>query len=76
MASARPRHTLLPRRGGTIVIHGRDRVRTEATRAEIRAASKNDDIHLLLADFASLGPGASAGHGISAEIRCIACVNQ
>jgi NAD(P)-dependent dehydrogenase (short-subunit alcohol dehydrogenase family) len=40
--------------GGTIVIHGRDPVRTEATRTEIRAASKNDDIHLLLADFASL----------------------
>jgi NAD(P)-dependent dehydrogenase (short-subunit alcohol dehydrogenase family) len=41
--------------GGTVVIHGRDLARTEATRAEIGAASGNTDIHMLLADFASLG---------------------
>lgn len=40
--------------GGVVVIHGRDPARTEATRAEIRAASGNENIHTLLADFASL----------------------
>lgn len=40
--------------GGVVVIHGRDRARTEATRAEIQAASGNENIHLLVADFASL----------------------
>lgn len=40
--------------GGTVVIHGRDRARTEATRAEIQTASANADVHMLLADFASL----------------------
>ena len=40
--------------GGTVVIHGRDQARAEATRAEIQTASENDDIHMLLADFASL----------------------
>jgi NAD(P)-dependent dehydrogenase (short-subunit alcohol dehydrogenase family) len=40
--------------GGTVVIHGRDRARTQATRSEIQTASGNPDIHALLADFASL----------------------
>jgi len=40
--------------GGRVIIHGRDRARTQATRSEIQAASENDDIHMLLADFASL----------------------
>jgi NAD(P)-dependent dehydrogenase (short-subunit alcohol dehydrogenase family) len=40
--------------GATLVIHGRDRKKTEQTLAEIRTASGNDDVHMLLADFASL----------------------
>ena len=40
--------------GGTVIIHGRDPARTEATRMEIQAVSGNADIHMLLADFSSL----------------------
>jgi len=40
--------------GYRVVIHGRDREKTAAIRAEIRDASGNTNIHMLLADFASL----------------------
>ena len=40
--------------GATLVIHGRSRSKVERTLAEIKAASGNEDIHVLLADFASL----------------------
>jgi len=40
--------------GATLVIHGRDPVKTERTQAELKASSGNSDIHSLLADFASL----------------------
>jgi len=40
--------------GYRVVIHGRDREKTAAIRAEIQDASGNTNIHMLLADFASL----------------------
>lgn len=40
--------------GATLVIHGRDRSRAEAVCEEIRAESRNENIHTILADFASL----------------------
>lgn len=40
--------------GATLVIHGRDRAKGHATIDEIRASTGNSDVHLLLADFASL----------------------
>lgn len=40
--------------GYRVVIHGRDREKTAATRAEIQDESGNTNIHMLLADFASL----------------------
>jgi len=44
----------LARMGATVVIVARDPVRGEATRAEIRGASGNDAVDLLLADLAFL----------------------
>lgn len=44
----------LAARGATLIIHGRDRAKTEQTLADIRTASGNDDVHSLLADFSSL----------------------
>ncbi len=40
--------------GATLVIHGRNREKTERCLAELKAESGNDDIHMLLADFQSL----------------------
>ena len=43
----------LAKLGDTVVVHGRDAARTAATVAEIRAATGNDRVTSLLADFAS-----------------------
>ena len=40
--------------GATLVIHGRDPIKTEGTQAELKASSGNGDIHTLIADFSSL----------------------
>ena len=40
--------------GATLVIHGRNRKKAEQTLAELKVVSGNGDIHMLLADFASL----------------------
>jgi len=40
--------------GATLLVHGRDRAKGHATIDEIRASTGNNDVHLLLADFASL----------------------
>jgi NAD(P)-dependent dehydrogenase (short-subunit alcohol dehydrogenase family) len=42
-------------RDATVLVHGRDRERGEATVAELRRESGNPRVHLHLADFASLG---------------------
>jgi len=44
----------LATRGVTLIIHGRNPGKTERTLAWLKAVSDNDDIHMLLADFASL----------------------
>jgi len=44
----------LASRGARLVIHGRNPGKTEQTLAWLKAASGNDDIHMLVADFASL----------------------
>lgn len=41
--------------GATVILHGRNRAKAETVREEIQAASGNQDIHTLIADFASLG---------------------
>lgn len=48
--------------GATLVIHGRDPVKTERTQAELKASSGNPDIHSLLADFASLTEVSTLAH--------------
>ena len=51
--------------GATVVIHGRDRAKAEATREDLRTATGNDDIHMLLADFAAL----DEVHDLAANFR-------
>jgi NAD(P)-dependent dehydrogenase (short-subunit alcohol dehydrogenase family) len=46
--------TELARGGATVLVHGRDRARGEATVASIREQAEHDRVELLLADFASL----------------------
>lgn len=45
----------LAERGATLLIHGRDPDKTARTLDELRSSSGSDDIHMLLADFSSLG---------------------
>ena len=44
----------LAAQGATVLLHGRSRDKAEQTREELVASTGNTDIHLLLADFASL----------------------
>jgi NAD(P)-dependent dehydrogenase (short-subunit alcohol dehydrogenase family) len=44
----------LARQGATVLLHGRDQQRLEATQQEIREATGNDRLETYLADFASL----------------------
>lgn len=44
----------LARTGATLIVHGRDEGKTRRLRDELRALSNDDDVHMLLADFASL----------------------
>ena len=44
----------LARRGARLILHGRDAGRAEAARREISASSGNDEVEVVLADFASL----------------------
>ena len=44
----------LARRGARVILHGRDARRAEAARREICASSGNDEVEVVLADFASL----------------------
>ena len=41
-------------RGARVILHGRNAGRAEAARREIRASSGNDEVEVVLADFASL----------------------
>jgi NAD(P)-dependent dehydrogenase (short-subunit alcohol dehydrogenase family) len=53
--------------GATLLLHARDRERGEETIAEIRDESANDDLHLLLADFASLEQVRRLAQQVSGE---------
>ncbi len=44
----------LAQQGATVLLHGRSREKTERTRAHLVSVTGNEDIHALLADFASL----------------------
>lgn len=44
----------LAARGATLLVHGRDRRKTSSTVDEIRSTTGNDDVHAMVADFASL----------------------
>lgn len=46
--------TALAKQGHTLIIHGRNRQKTEAALAEIKRESGNPDVEMILADFLSL----------------------
>jgi retinol dehydrogenase-12 len=48
--------------GATLVIHGRDPLKTERIQEEIKASSGNQDVHALIADFASLAQVSTLAH--------------
>jgi retinol dehydrogenase-12 len=54
----------LAKAGATVVIHGRDPAKTAAALEDIAAATDNDKLHTVLADFASLEQVA----GLAAEV--------
>ncbi len=49
----------LAQRGETVILHGRNPAKLDATLAELRAASKHPSLHGTLADFASLAEVAA-----------------
>ncbi len=55
----------LAERGATVILHGRDRARLDATLAELRAATGNPALHPVLADFAALEEVA----GLAGRVR-------
>jgi NAD(P)-dependent dehydrogenase (short-subunit alcohol dehydrogenase family) len=57
----------LARRGATVVVHGRDAARGEATVRELREATGNQRVGLQLADFGSLAQVRSLAEAVAAE---------
>jgi NAD(P)-dependent dehydrogenase (short-subunit alcohol dehydrogenase family) len=58
---------VLAARGATVLMHGRDAVRAEATLREIRSATGNEELSVYLADLASLDRVRSLGEQVLAE---------
>ncbi len=56
----------LAERGETVIVHGRNPAKLEATLAELRAASGNHRLHGALADFASLAEVAALAKQVRA----------
>jgi len=54
-------------RGATVLVHGRDRARADATLTELRGLGARGDSSVYLADHASLGEVRAAGERILAE---------
>jgi NAD(P)-dependent dehydrogenase (short-subunit alcohol dehydrogenase family) len=57
----------LAERGATVLLHGRDLVRVEATLREIRAATGNDRLSVYLADLSSLEQVRSLAQQVLAD---------
>jgi NAD(P)-dependent dehydrogenase (short-subunit alcohol dehydrogenase family) len=67
----------LAAQGATVLLHGRDAVRGEATMLEIRGATGNERVELHLADFSSLAQVRSlAGQILARHERLDALVNN
>lgn len=67
----------LARRGGTLLLHGRDAVRLEAVVAEVRAAAPDTTVRTALADLADLDQVHTMAAGIlDTEPRLDALVNN
>jgi NAD(P)-dependent dehydrogenase (short-subunit alcohol dehydrogenase family) len=58
---------VLAARGATVLMHGRDAVRAEATLREIRSATGNEELSVYQADLASLDQVRSLGEQVLAE---------
>lgn len=57
----------LAQRGGTIVMHGRDRSKTERALARVHDRTGNDRLHAVIADFSSLDDVAALAAGMRDE---------
>ncbi|MGW7465446.1 SDR family NAD(P)-dependent oxidoreductase [Streptomyces xantholiticus] len=67
----------LARRGGTLLLHGRDAARLEAVAAEVRAAAPDTTVRTALADLADLDQVHTMAAGIlDTEPRLDALVNN
>ncbi|MEU1894161.1 SDR family NAD(P)-dependent oxidoreductase [Streptomyces pristinaespiralis] len=67
----------LARRGGTVLLHGRDRVRLDAVAAEVRATAPGATVRTYLADLADLRQvRAMAERILAAEPQLDALVNN
>ncbi|MEJ2758280.1 MAG: SDR family oxidoreductase [Anaerolineales bacterium] len=62
---------LLAAQGATVVMHGRDKDRSEASRRRVIEKSRNSNVHLLLADFASLDEVRNLGESFVAEFPAL-----
>ena len=57
----------LAAQGAIVLLHGRNREKAEQTRAELASGTGNENIHVLLADFASL----AEVHALAEQVRAL-----
>jgi NAD(P)-dependent dehydrogenase (short-subunit alcohol dehydrogenase family) len=57
----------LAQQGARVILHGRNSAKLEATLGQLRAATGNESLHAVLADFASLAEVAALGERIRAD---------
>jgi len=57
----------LAQRGSRVILHGRNPAKLEATLEQIRAATGNESLHPVLADFTSLAQVAALGDQVSRD---------
>jgi NAD(P)-dependent dehydrogenase (short-subunit alcohol dehydrogenase family) len=57
----------LAEQGATVIVHGRNSGKLEATIEQIRAATGNESLHPVLADFASLAEVAALGDKVRTD---------
>ena len=61
----------LAQSGATVIVHGRDRAKTEQIQADLHAGTGNRNTHAMLADFSSLAEVAALARGINRQFGAL-----